>query len=74
MTDQTTEVLRSPVVLALRPREAAMAISISERKLWEITADADSGIPYIKLGTVVLYPVSGLERWLNEQAERRTGQ
>lgn len=49
-------------VLALRP--AAAALGISERKLWEITADKTSGIPVIKLGKAVLYPVTGLEQWL----------
>lgn len=56
--------------LALRPPAAAAALGISERKLWEITADKTSGIPYVKLGKAVLYPVAPLEKWL---AQRATG-
>ena len=55
-----TEILR----LALRPDEAAQAIGISPRKLWEITADQTSGIPHFRLGRVVLYPIRELQDWL----------
>jgi hypothetical protein len=54
--------------LALRPKEAAQALGISERKLWEITADKTSGIPHFRAGKVLLYPVTALEQWLHEQA------
>ena len=54
--------------LALRPREAAKALGIGERKLWEITADRTSGIPHARLGKAVVYPVAELERWLAECA------
>ena len=57
------------VRLALRPPEAAAALGISERKLWEITADKTSGIPHVKLGKAVLYPVAGLEAWLAERTK-----
>lgn len=56
--------------LALRPKEAAKALGIGARKLWEITADRDSGIPHIRFGTAVVYPVAELERWLAEQAAK----
>lgn len=56
--------------LALRPREAAKRLRISERLLWQLTRDGH--IPCVRLGTgkrkSVLYPVSVLERWLHEQA------
>ena len=63
----------TPSRLALRPKEAARAIGIGERKLWEITADQTSGIPHARLGKAVVYPVAELERWLAEQAQRKGG-
>jgi hypothetical protein len=56
--------------LSLRPRAAARALNIGERKLWEITADQTSGIPFIRLGKLILYPVEDLRRWLSEKAKR----
>ncbi len=58
----------APPRLALRPRDAAKAIGIGERKLWEITADQTSGIPHVRFGKAIVYPVAELERWLAEQA------
>ncbi len=54
--------------LALRPREAAVALGVSERKLWEITSDRTSGIPHTRFGKAVVYPVDELRRWLAERA------
>ncbi len=54
-------------VLALRPREAAAALGIGTRKLWELTAS--NSIPHVKLDRCVLYPVAELQRWLSERAE-----
>ena len=40
--------------LSMRPREAAKALGISERLLWEWT---DRGVvPHIRLGKAILYP------------------
>ena len=56
--------------LAMRPRQAAKALGISERLLWEHT---DRGtIPHIRLGKAVLYPVASLRRWLNHRAQENT--
>jgi excisionase family DNA binding protein len=54
-------------VLALRPREAAKALGVSERTLWSWTGDGL--IPCVRIGTgrTVLYPVEMLRRWLEEQ-------
>jgi prophage regulatory protein len=52
--------------LALRPREAAAALGISERALWALTAAGE--VPHIKLGRCVLYQVSALEKWLSEKS------
>ena len=54
--------------LALRPREAAAAIGISERALWSLTADRTSGIPHARIGTCVVYPVRELTDWLRDRA------
>ena len=56
-------------MLALRPKDAARALGIGERKLWEITADRTSGIPHVRFGKAVLYPVRELQDWLARQSE-----
>lgn len=53
--------------LALRPKEAAEALGVSERKLRELTPE----LPHIRRGGVLLFPVAALRRWLEEKA--RTG-
>jgi excisionase family DNA binding protein len=57
--------------LALRPRECAQALGISEKTLF--TATKAGEIPHVKLGKVVLYPVAQLREWLAECAARETG-
>ena len=54
--------------LAMRPREAAKALGISERLLWEWT---NRGIvPHIRLGKAILYPVDSLREWLKHEAKQ----
>lgn len=52
--------------LALRPPEAAKAVSISPRLLWQLTKDGE--IPCVRVGSgkrkTVLYPVVELQAWL----------
>lgn len=55
--------------LALRPREAALALGISERTLFAWTDDPTSGIPVIRIGNIVLYPVRDIQDWLSSKAE-----
>ena len=56
--------------LAMRPREAAAALGISERLLWEWT---DRGqVPHIRLGKAILYPVDSLRDWLKRQVQKDT--
>lgn len=54
--------------LALRPREAAKMLSISDRTLWRLTKEGK--IPCVKLGEgrthAVLYPISELEKFLSQ--------
>ena len=56
--------------LALRPREAAKVLGISERLLWQLTHDGH--VPCVRIGTgkrrAVLYPVTELQAWLTRQA------
>jgi hypothetical protein len=61
--------------LAFRPREAAKALNISARLLWQLTKDGH--VPCVRVGTgkrkTVLYPVAVLEAWLNKQSEAAKG-
>jgi len=52
--------------LSLRPREAARALGVSERWLWEKTKTGE--IPCLKAGRCTLYPVAMLEEWLRSRA------
>jgi excisionase family DNA binding protein len=56
--------------LALRPREAAKALGISPRLLWQLTKDGH--IPCVRVGNgkrrTVLYPLADLQAWLTHQA------
>jgi hypothetical protein len=63
----------APPWLALRPKHAAKALDIGERKLWEITADRSSGIPHVRFGKAVLYPVRELRDWLTKLASSGKG-
>lgn len=51
--------------LALRPREAAKALGISERTLWGQTAPRGP-LPCVRLGRSVVYPVEALQGWLRQ--------
>ncbi len=58
-------------VLGLRPKDAARALGISPRKLWELT---NAGrIPCVRLGSAVVYPVDVLRAWLAAQAKGGEG-
>jgi excisionase family DNA binding protein len=61
--------------LALRPREAAKALGISPRLLWQLTKDGH--VPHIRLGAgkrrTVLYPLADLEAWLSRRAGAEKG-
>ena len=62
-------------VLALRAPEAARALGISPRLLWQLTHDG--AIPSVRVGAgrrkSVLYPVATLEAWLSQQAKANGG-
>lgn len=56
-----------PRKLALRPREAAAALSVSERTLWGWTRDGK--VPHLRQGRNILYPVAALERWMDSRSK-----
>lgn len=51
--------------MALRPKEAAHALGICERKLREILPE----LPHVRLGGAVIIPVKPLEEWLAAHAK-----
>ena len=51
----------------LTARQAADALSISPRKLWEMTKHNE--IPHVRLGKCVRYPLVDLRRWINDQCQ-----
>ncbi len=51
--------------LALRPREAAKALGLSERAFRALLPR----LPHVRAGGAVLVPVEALRRWLEEQAK-----
>ena len=55
--------------LALRPKEAALAMGLSERTLRQILPE----LPHVRVGGVVLLPVEGLQTWLREQSRAERG-
>ena len=63
-TDLPAEMVSREPCLAMRPREAANALGISQRLLWQWTNQGK--VPHIRIGRAVLYPVSALRRWLDE--------
>lgn len=57
--------------LALRPRQAAEALGISEATLTRLTRDRR--VPVIKLDRATLYPLRELSEWLSAQVETEGG-
>ena len=53
--------------LAMRLREAAAALGVSERTLWDWTQRGD--VPHVRRNKTILYPVDALRRWLDEQTK-----
>lgn len=57
--------------LALRAKDAAMALGIGARLLWSMTNRNE--IPHIRMGKAVLYPVDALRAWLTAGSEIKKG-
>ncbi len=51
--------------LALRPKEAAQALGMSERTLRTVLPE----LPHVRVGGVVLLPVDLLREWLREHVQ-----
>jgi excisionase family DNA binding protein len=51
--------------LALRPREAAAALGLSERTLRTLLP----ALPHVRAGGIVLLPVDALRRWLEDETK-----
>lgn len=58
--------------LALRPAQAAEALGICERTLYEWVRDPDLRLPHIRQGRMILFPVDRLRAWLADRAEQST--
>jgi excisionase family DNA binding protein len=62
--------------LALRIREAARVLGISQRHLWELARRGD--VPHVRVGrgrrVILLFPVTGLQAWLDSQSKIRTSE
>lgn len=67
------EKITCTTALALGRVEAARALGLSVRKLDELVADRDSGIPFAKIGTRVLFPVVELQVWIASQVQKEGG-
>ena len=60
---EVAEVDRKVPRLALRAKEAAVAIGISERLLWSLTNSGE--IPHRRIGRTIVYPIDALQEYLN---------
>ena len=61
-TNATEERLHLADRLALRPKEVAQAVGVSEKTLRKWMRD--DGLPYLRLDGVVLIPRGQLEAWM----------
>ena len=64
-----TEPLPLDSRLALRPKEAAEALGISERTIRQLLPE----LPTVRRGGVVLVPVAGLREWLRDESRAEKG-
>ena len=65
----STRLLSLDTRLALRPKEAAEALGISERTLRQLLPE----LPTVRRGNIVLIPVEQLRRWLRDESEAEKG-
>lgn len=56
--------------ILLTEQEAAQALGISPRALWQLRADGD--VPFVSIGRSVRYRPSDLEAWAGAQVTRQT--
>jgi excisionase family DNA binding protein len=53
--------------LLLNADEASEALSLSPRKIWELTRDGD--LPSIRIGRSVRYDVEALREWIARKSQ-----
>lgn len=58
--------------LLIGSREAAQALSVCERTLWELTNRGD--MPCVRIGRRVLYSPADLRTWIDRQKGGHNGQ
>lgn len=68
MTTSRTDPVPARTTL-LRPRDAAVLLAISPRKLWSLTACGD--VPSIHIGRAVRYDLNDLLAWIAKQKESK---
>lgn len=56
--------------IALRPREAAVALGMSEKAVWSITVPRGS-LPAVRIGGRVLYATHQMRKWLDAQLAKQ---
>lgn len=56
--------------IALRPREAAEALGVSDRTLR--TWMRDEELPYLRIDRGILIPIADLKEWINERLIRKS--
>jgi excisionase family DNA binding protein len=57
-------------LLALRLKEAAAAIGVSDRTLWTWTAEGE--VPHVRISGTVIYPLDTLREWLSRRSSKVT--
>ena len=55
--------------LLVDARDAARLLAVSPRKLWGMTFEEEPGLPYIRCGRLVRYPVADLRRWVESHRQ-----
>ena len=53
--------------LLVSARDAARMLAVSPRKLWAMTFEESSGLPYVRCGRLVRYSPDDLRRWVESQ-------
>ena len=64
MSEDPEKTIRLTDRLALRPKEAAAVLGLSERAFRALLPS----LPHVRAGGAVLVPVDALRRWLDERA------
>ncbi|MEW4452749.1 helix-turn-helix domain-containing protein [Bremerella sp. JC817] len=61
---------KASVPLLISPREAAKLLSVSQRKLWAMTFEDEPALPHLKMGRLVRYSMTELQRWIEAQQQK----